>query len=201
MRWVVIVIVLAGCGRLGYEPLPGSDLISGADGGATRDGAVAVDAGAGDAPGCPAMCTQGCADGTCHILGDDLDATGTTIRCPPGMPCRVTCMARQSCRTKIDCTGATSCAIDCVGDRSCFFGALCGAQPCDISCAGVNACGPIDCGPSPSCAVTCGGDDSCQFGIQCCGFAAVCDVACTGTGSCSGPVRCTSDPDCNDTCP
>ena len=211
---LALSLMAIACGRIGYDSVA---LVDDAGGGDAAPGQPDADPTAPDADpaapdadpaapdaalACPSICNLGCGDGVCNILGDTLDATGTPIVCPPGLPCHVTCGQRQTCRTRIDCTQATgSCLVDCSGDRSCFFGATCGAAPCEIRCVGFNSCGPLECGETPSCTIACIGDNSCAFGAICCGAASSCDIACTGGGSCSGTMRCDGDPDCDLACP
>jgi len=194
-RALVVLVVATACGRIGYDPIDdgGGDGVL-PDGSGAGDGRPGLDAVAPDAFVCPAICNQGCANGVCNILGDEL----FDITCPPGLACHVTCEGSMSCMARIDCTAARACTVDCTGPDSCFFGATCGAFPCAIHCIGAGSCGPLDCGAAAQCSISCPAVSSCNFGVRC--GERTCSVDCSGDGSCGGRVDCTTACACDVTC-
>ncbi|HSO34226.1 MAG TPA: hypothetical protein VLT33_16940 [Labilithrix sp.] len=97
---------------------------------------------------CPAACSGGCPGGVCNIVCDGSDpATSCTqtfnkfqqiekppVKCPQGMPCKVTCTNGGCGANIISCPrGPESCEIDC-GANGCGGPAhlYCGAGPCNV---------------------------------------------------------------------
>jgi hypothetical protein len=131
------------------------------------DGAIAADA----AFVCPAVCTGGCAAGSCRIVCTS-GAKCAKVICPPGLPCVVNCTGNDACTQGVDCTQATSCSVKC--DTS--------ANPQDPG-----ACRNVDCGGT-TCAVTCTGEKACQQRLSCTGTTK-CTFDCkTQSSCCSAPV-------------
>src|SRR5262245_10354666 len=102
---VAIAVCVLACGRCGYDEHEqdarqrDTGIADNLDDGFVTDGPT------GDVPFvCPAECNGGCANNECHITGDVL----TTITCPPGIPCVITCDGFQSCKADIQCGNASS---------------------------------------------------------------------------------------------
>lgn len=134
-----------------------------------------------------------CMGGVCTIEG----RPNADINCPNGMPCQVTCMMRDTCRS-IRCHDATSCSIDCIGENSCDVISCDTADSCGVACEGTGSCSgaaeyeSVYCVAAP-CTVTCEGDDSCRRGIVRTSVAG-CLVSCCGEDSCGGgTTTCTVD--------
>ncbi len=105
---------------------------------------------------CPAECTGGCADGVCSITCDGSDPalsckqvfapaphpalaefiTKPIVRCPNGMPCKVTCRNDGCAQNIIACPrDQVSCEIDCgfAPDGGCLGSQLyCGSGRCNV---------------------------------------------------------------------
>lgn len=120
-------------------------------------------------------------DGTCLITCNQTTPCSQLVRCPDGVPCRVTC-SDDACEN-IDCGRATKCEVTCTGtpttgachDIYCLGGGRDGdpivTASCVIDCEGHEACDHIQVRGKTN-HVTCNGaDDACE------------DVKC-GDGSC-----------------
>lgn len=193
---VAIAVCVLACGRFGYEERQQDARSRDTGGSDDLDDGFVTDGPTGDVPFvCPTECNGGCANNECHIDGDAL----TTIVCPPGIPCVITCSGFQSCKADIMCGSASSCTVHCVGDHSCYFGVECGAGPCTLDCSGPDACPAVShCNNSTDCNITCSGVSSCGFTNHC--GTGKCNVDCTGMDSCKGSVDCATSCQCDVTC-
>jgi hypothetical protein len=125
---------------------------------------------------CPNECDD-CNNGTCHIVCDG--NCPTTINCPAGFACLVSCAGDNSCK------GHT---IDCPADFS-----------CDVECGDSNhRCqnAQIYCKNGP-CFVDCVGGDACDGTVVHCGSNA-CDANCIGSGKPN--LNCNNSCDCPGPC-
>jgi hypothetical protein len=139
-------------------------------------------------PACPAtkpsVCTF-CQDGSCNLICTGTSCQ-TTITCPPGLVCNISCVGNAICDTAIiDCTQAAGCAVTCDGDHACRDAQIkCGSGPCLLTCKSHDhACGEktlLSCG-NDYCGVTCEG------GVK---GPAASDISCTAS-PCNGcPTSC-----------
>jgi hypothetical protein len=106
-----------------------------------------------DADACPAVCTNGCDDGTCVL------SCRNRCTCPEGQHCVINCMPNK-CNERIDCRAAKSCAINC-RNGACSGPIECGAAACNIRCERKACNDQVDCTESSRCCVLCG-PDSCS---------------------------------------
>ena len=66
---------------------------------------------------------------------------GTTVTCPPGIPCAVECVENGTCDHGVDCTKATACRVSCIGDTTCQTNPVaCTGFSCDVACTGAGSC-------------------------------------------------------------
>jgi hypothetical protein len=166
------------CRADGYCSMPGVESCAAGGGGGGGGNGMVIDAAtvAADAAD-PALCQQGCTNGTCMAgvcvidCSAPFSCTSNDIRCPANLPCRVVC-GERSCAKKILCEKAASCEVQCTGESSCQDEVICNANRCKVDCLGASSCKKTKCGSS--CA---------------------CDVTCTGVGSCTDPNEC-SDTSC-----
>jgi hypothetical protein len=147
------------------------------DAGAHTDGLVCGFAPPGLGGPCPAVCNDGCVDGTCRIgCGDEQQCKGSTLECPAGFTCEIRCAGKQSCDSAsllcpelhactLFCTGEQSCkaleldcrsgtcAVECLGDKQACDAAVvnCGSQACTASCPGSEHRPTLNCGQSCDC--------------------------------------------------
>ena len=130
---------------------------------------------------CPAICDNGCAEGTCLITCDGAECHDVLLSCPDGYNCRVDCSASSDCKkTRIHCPPTERCDVYCAE----------GGKRCDDLA--------MQCGDGP-CSMTCSGGDECDHAEVFCG-ANTCDVVCS-TGDdprvqCGTSCGCTLGPDC-----
>jgi hypothetical protein len=201
---------------------PGEQCIAGRC--ASEDGGVVSDAGVGDgsltdagadvdAAVVPVKCEDVCDAGTCVAGRCEIACTAATCdagaTCPAGVPCKVTCMANDSCPGTIKCVGATSCEVICEGDRtcakvecdtpgacnvecngnaSCGTGVTCRGASCDLTCDRNESCpGAFTCNATGRCKADCDGDRACEGLVVC--QAGTCDIQCKRNGTCKGGVR------------
>jgi hypothetical protein len=133
------------------------------------------------APGCPPACTGGCSDTICNIACATDDSCKTTVVCPAGMHCNVTCTGQRACQgatilcpetyacevtcgsgamrcmdATINCSGQGACLLRCEGGDACSNAVLeCGDNSCSALCSGGGADPLQDCGTSCGCTTSC----------------------------------------------
>ncbi|HEY1815823.1 MAG TPA: hypothetical protein VGG74_25915 [Kofleriaceae bacterium] len=202
-RWLLVVVVLASCGRIGFGSFGGH---AGGD-----------NAGDDDDDGSSSSGDGAITDATCASLG--LVACQQTPGCAPEMcptcPCgSVTFQACASIATaeRPSCSALTcSC---CGSNADCGMGFR-GCAPvvvdprCSKSCAGSAACsgvcGPLECDDLQEADVClgCTSDIDCPIGDACSGNACVTrgcatDSDCTADEQCTGSGTCTATPCADD---
>ncbi|HEY3803716.1 MAG TPA: hypothetical protein VGL61_13975 [Kofleriaceae bacterium] len=136
MRWIPVVIAMAGCGRIGFDEL-------GDGGGNAGDGTCASVGGS-------------LSGSTCVITTD-----GGPVTCPAGLTCQIDCNSPTACNAGIDCSNAAACEIDCNVAGSCTSGETTCHGDCDLFCHASNTCDgvTVDCAES-GCAIWCCPDTS-----------------------------------------
>ena len=188
------LLALVGClGWAGCISSPNlgtlNDAVTTPDGGdeltATEDasGAPTEDAPTEDAAhaACVAACPAGgtCEGGTCVLACPGIVTCKLGVKCPPGIPCHVTCLGARACGA-VDCGTASSCRVDCNGDAAC--GKIASASPStEIVCTGKMACKDARC-DGDTCTVQCDGNACKPMDIKCCAT-----TSCTVNG---GPGTC-----------
>jgi hypothetical protein len=114
---------------------------------------------------CPDACTS-CNGGTCDIqcAGSD-SCKGTTISCPSGWDCAITCGPGASAceNTTIDCPPDHDCALTCLGSNK--------------QCKTLT----LECGVNGTCSQICGTGSSCDAGQLNCGQN-TCTASCVSNG-------------------
>lgn len=179
---VIASAVFMGC----IESPPFSELETTLDASTASEGALAADASvAMDATAaedaseaaramCEATCSAagGTCDGpTCVFACPGLASCATEIRCPVGVPCRVTCRGTKAC-SFVTCGSAPSCQIECTGQDACER-VTSAAADTQVVCGGKNSCKKVSCNGA-SCSVQCEQDSCKPAEVACC--AAVCTV-------------------------
>jgi hypothetical protein len=177
------LLVLAACGRLGFEPAPTESTTT--DDSGTGDDAMQTDAMRPDvmpaactASTCPApaTCMAGVCTFQCNLFNCD------NVECPPGMPCDVQCMGNlvmPVCTGMVDCGDATACTVTCSGLGSCSGSIRCGTGKCDVTCASGACSGSVDCSDACECDVTC---NACTN--------VMCPMGCTDGNGCTSAGAC-----------
>jgi hypothetical protein len=162
----------------GSTPSDASDAATEAASDASSDAAVCPYNPDPTSAACPAECTGGCAGGVCNIdcsgttpetkCGDhnwfdfstpqkfDRRYVGPAVRCPDGMPCKITC-GPSGCRGKATtgmlfrepqavfrCPSDASCEIDCTASKA--GAALTGCFAFNVQCGNDHPC-TTNCGP------------------------------------------------------
>jgi len=135
---LLLVLVAAACGRIGYDGLGPS---IGQDG----------PGGPGDASG---GADGAAADDAAPLAGDTIMACVDSCACPPeanchfvceGGPCALICGRGSTCT--LDCAGSCGgCGLSCFMAASCTL--LCAAEPCTVTMAGNDM---ITCDPACTC--------------------------------------------------
>lgn len=133
-----------------------------------------------DAFVCPTGCDFCDEIGICHINCNTSDVgapcNAAPVVCPPGVVCKIECLADDSCASGVDCTQSANCRVECTGNGSCAGPLDCSEGPCHIECSSGSCTGGIDCADSCSCFVDCAGGactgsttcpDGCQSGNEC----------------------------------
>ena len=139
------------------------------DGGTAGETAPASD-GSPDDPAhaaCVAACPAGgtCEGGTCVLSCPGISTCKSGVKCPAGIPCRVSCVGARSCGP-VDCGTASTCRVDCNGDSAC--GRITSAAPAtEIVCTGKTACKEAGCN-GDTCTVQCDGDACKAQEVKCC---------------------------------
>lgn len=141
--------------------LGGGDLGCNADCTADESGCVGPQCGVQAPPAdpmCPAVCTGGCTTDTCNVdcIGDFMNdaCNNTTIDCPDGWICNVTC-DRGCDGLVVNCDDDSVCSVTCDGISTCDAPGVtlnCGTNECAATCGFFNT-GSIDtqCGDSCGC--------------------------------------------------
>jgi hypothetical protein len=118
-----------------------------------------------DAFVCPPECSS-CEGTLCIIQCNTSDGAApcnaAPITCPPGVACKVECLAGNSCASGVDCSDSANCRIECTGTGSCAGPLTCGAGPCHIECDDGTCTGGIDCREACQCQTFCAGNTSCM---------------------------------------
>ncbi len=101
---------------------------------------------------CPPECNGGCADGACNILCGEVYGCATTITCPAGLPCKISCSGAGSCPgIPVYCPADHGCEVAYTGANTCpGLPVFCGNGPCEMDCSGLNVCSGavLICGPN-----------------------------------------------------
>jgi len=142
----------------------------------------APDSAPSDAFACPTTCGFCDELNICHISCNTSDVSApcnaAPVVCPPGVACKVECMATDSCLMGVDCSAASNCRVECTGGGSCDGPIACSDGPCTVECTNTNTCtGGIDCEDSCSCLTDCMGGGSCVPDP-------VCPPGCSQGGNC-----------------
>jgi hypothetical protein len=159
----------------------GGDALSEGEAGGEPDAATnPVEDGSVEDPGhaaCVAACPPGgtCDGDTCVLACPGMVTCMLGVKCPAGVPCRVTCSGPHSCGI-VDCGTAASCAVTCTGDTACAK-VRSGAVQTTVTCSGKNACKDTRC-DGDTCTVDCDGDACKAPDIACCAM-----TSCTVNGS------------------
>lgn len=214
MRWLVCLVLVAGCYRpetrdctlqcsaptdCAGEQVCSSGWCANDGVRCTEDGQpVTVDAAVSmnqpDAPNANQLCQQGCSNGTCMngVCVIDCAANGSCqgeVSCPANLPCRVLC-GDNACAKKIQCMDSKSCEVRCMGSQSCGEEVVCPSGECDVTCSGVGSCKKKSkCGESCACDITCTGLGSCPEASECpssaCRIGNGCSSTPNGCNTCS----------------
>ena len=105
---------------------------------------------------CPEECNAGCdmATGTCNIECDALSCYQSTVDCPDGWACEVTCEGATACDSAtVNCNASYACTVMCDGNVACEDAVFnCGDGPCTVFCTGNTPCegAEFNCGLSNS---------------------------------------------------
>jgi hypothetical protein len=199
-----LVVVTSCGGRVALEETPPETMLDGSevgsitlDGGEVDGARVAADANTvpyngsnsssdGGTPipdACPTTCTGGCTNGVCTVdcAQSPWACESTSIICPPGRACTVTCNALSACQIT---------SIICPSDA-----------PCEVLCNATSACEgmTIQCPMSAPCTVGCGGTSACQGGTMTCGQGP-CATTCTGLSAQLSVVGCGKSSSCHNGC-
>lgn len=148
----------------------GDDLTALTDGGGTGDETAPVGDGAPDDPAhaaCVAACPAGgtCEGGTCVLSCPGILTCKLGVKCPAGIPCRVSCLGARSCGP-VDCGTASTCRVDCNGELACAS-VTSAAASTEIVCTGKMACKDVGCN-GDTCTVQCDGDACKAQEVKCC---------------------------------
>lgn len=147
----------------GSESGAGAD--SGSEASAPGDDAAPLDDPAHAA--CLIACPTGgaCEGGTCVLACPGIASCATGVKCPAGIPCRITCTGPRSCGTA-DCGSATTCRVECTGAQSCGRVRSAASQT-EVVCSGKDACADTMC-KGDTCTVQCDANACRPMNVQCC---------------------------------
>ena len=127
------VLIVAACGRIGFDVVGAGD----------ADGSGSGDAnGSGSGSAACRMLDCAAAGGTC--MGDQCVIAvtgGGTVTCPFGLDCVINCNTPAACRGgNIDCSMAEHCTINCNAGGTCSNETFACAGGCTIYCRVDNTC-------------------------------------------------------------